>query len=315
MLIVLVSCGKKDQTAANTSISATQTQNQTDASVTSNTVAQTESTTTTDLPTDQSSTYFEGTDAAKGEELLQSASIDLNGDGQNEEVEILQTKIDSKDQPGEKETEGILRIASKDASKDVVFITKPEGEEIMKSMDFKDLDGDGAKDVFIVIPDYGAQQFAVNHYFAYDYANGKSYNFNTDAFLTDFANGFRFSYKGKGILEMHNDSYGFSADFDITSAVNGVGANDEANSDYENSWVDPNPVETNNSGITLENAADGKTEIKVPLPIFGMGAVDMIGEVDMYYAFDKDFTPVLKHFEAMDFNDDMSMKKVGEWKD
>jgi hypothetical protein len=265
-----------------------------------------------DQTSTQSSTSYEEPDTGN-EELLQSASVDLDADGASEQVAVLQAEVEDPAQPGTAELAGILRIDDKKGSTDIVFIKKPKGVTgVMNAIEFRDLDRDGIKDVFITIPDAGAA-FNLNYYFIYNYANGKSFKFNTDAALSDFAGGFQFIYKGKGILQASNDSYGFSADFDITGRANGP--DDEINSEYERAWVEATPVEIGeNSKIGLRALSGGQTEIKVPLPVFGLATADMIGEIDMYFSVGADFTPVMNRFEVMDFNEDMSMKKIGEWK-
>lgn len=312
LLLVLSSCAGKDQktTSENTDTTTRQIQTtQKDPSAIDS--SQTEATATFSSSVQSStSTVNTGT-----EELLQSASVDLDADGKNEEVEVLQKEIVDEADLNLTELEGILRIDGKNGRNDTTFIKKTKGMTgVMSSMEFKDLDGDKVKDVFIVIPDSGAA-FAINYYYIYNYANGKSYKFNFDAAQNDFAGGFNFIYKGKGILQMKNDSYNFSADFDITNTPNGNGPDDENNKEYERAWVDPTPVVINeNSKIALKSTAGGGTEIKVPIPVFGLATADMIGEIDMYFTVGEDFTPVMKRFEAMDFYDNMSLKKIGEWK-
>ena len=316
MLLAFAACAGKDKNTVNenTNTDAIQTQTaQTAGNSSTNDAAQSDIT-SKQLPSTQSSTSVEDTSGNK-EELLQSASVDLDADGLNEQVEVLQAEVEDQTQPGTLELEGILRIDGKNGRTDTIFIKKPKGlTGVLNTIEFRDLDGDGNKDVFITIPDSGAA-FTLNYYFAYNYINGKSYKFNTDAALADFSGGFQFTYKGKGMLQMKNDSNGFSADFDITSKMNGIGPDSESNSEYERAWVDASPVEiSENSKIALKAASGGGTEIKVPLPVFGLATADMIGEIDMYFTVGADFMPLMKRFEVMDFNEDMSMKKIGEWK-
>lgn len=316
LLLAFAACTGKDKDTANenTGIDAVQTQiPQSAGNPSTNDISQSD-VTSTQLPSTQSSTSIEDTPVKK-EELLQSASVDLDSDGINEQVEVLQAEVDDQTQPGTSELEGILRIDGKNDSSDTVFIKKPKGlTGVLNTVEFRDLDGDGYKDVFITIPDSGAA-FTLNYYFAYNYINGKSYKFNTDAALSDFAGGFQFIYEGRGILRMKNDSYGFTANFDITSGMNGIGPDSEINPEYERAWVDASPVEiSGDSKIALRADAGGRTEVKVPLPVFGLATADMIGEVDMYFSFDADFMPVMKRFEVIDFSDDLSLKKIGEWK-
>ena len=316
LLLVFDACAGKDKNTVNenTDVDTIQTQTTQTTGNSSTNDAVPSDVTSAQLPSTQSSTSVEDTSGNK-EELLQSASVDLDSDGVNEQVEVLQAEVEDQTQPGTLELKGILRVDGKNGSTDIIFIKKPKGlTGVLNTIEFRDLDGDGNKDIFITIPDSGAA-FTLNYYFAYNYINGKSYKFNTDAAMTDFAGGFQFIYKGKGMLQMKNDSYGFSADFDITSKMNGIGPDSESSSEYERAWVDASPVEiSENSKIALKAAAGGGTEIKVPLPVFGLATADMIGEIDMYFSVGSDFTPVMKRFEVMDFNDDRSLKKIGEWK-
>lgn len=254
-----------------------------------------------------------GNAAVKNEELLQSASVDLDMDGNNEEVEIYQAETEDPEQPGGTGLEGILRIRGINGRTDTVFIRKPKGfTGVMNTVEFEDIDGDGAKDVFITIPDAGAS-YELNYYYIYNYKTSRSYKFDTDAALTQFAEGFKFSYKGKGLLDMLNPAYNFKAEFNITGQSGGNGPDDEINKEYEGASVDPSPVVINgDSRIALQKS--GKSmRIKVPLPVFGLAAADMIGEVDIYYSVGADFVPVMDKFEVFDFKDDRSLQKIGEW--
>jgi hypothetical protein len=246
-------------------------------------------------------------------QLLQSASVDLDGDGSNEQVEALQVTIKRQTEGEPDELEGRIKITGKKGTVEIPFIKKQAGlSGVMTSFDFKDLDGDGAKDVFIVIPDNGAA-FSLNYFFIYSYKTKKSYSFNTDSSLSEFAGGFKFNYKGKGLLEMSNEGYKFSSVFDINSDY-GIDPMDENNKSYDRSWVEPTPVEiSETSRLALVNAGNGINEIKVPLPVFGLATVDMIGEIDLYYQVDSTCQPVLKHFDVIDFNEGGN-KKIGEYK-
>ena len=182
----------------------------------------------------------------------------------------------------------------------------------MTSFEFADLDGDGAKDVFLIIPDSGAA-FSLNYFFAYSYKKSKAYSFTTDRSLSEFAGSFTFKYLGDGKLEIKNDTFTFTAAFDISDSP-GLEKDEESNKSYESSWVEPIPVEiSENSRISLVKAEDGAVEIKVPLPVFGRATVDMIGEIDLYYAMGNNFMPVLKSFEVLDFSRE-GHKSVGKWK-
>ena len=314
LLLSITACAGKDKNTINENTDIAAGQDRTDQpSVSDSTYSSGQDQT---APIEQTSTQSSTSAEETGNpgELLQSASVDLDSDGSNEEIEVLQIEAGDAAQAEGAELEGVLRIDGKKGRTDTVFIKKQKGlTGVMNSIEFKDLDRDGIKDVFITIPDSGAS-FSLNYYFIYNYANGKSYKFDIDASLSELAGGFKFAYMGKGKLRMENGSYDFSADFDITGGANGNGPDDEGNSEYERAWVEPSAVEIGpDSKIALSPAPGGGTEIKVPLPVFGLAAVNMIGEVDLYFKVEGDFTPVMKRFEVMDFNGDMSLKKIGEW--
>jgi len=241
-------------------------------------------------------------------EIIQSANVDLDADGNNEQVEVIRKVFTG--EPNE--LEGILRINGKSGMVEVPFIKKPEGfTGIMTSIEFRDLDGDGNKDIFIISPETGAA-FSLNYFFIYNYKTGKSHSYTTDSSLSDFVGSFKFEYEGKGLLKIKNDNYKFSATFNLDKNT-GMDPVDENNKAYENSWIDPTPVEIGeNSKLALVSTENGVTEIKVPLPVFGRATMDMIGEIDLYYQVSSDFLPVLKRFEVIDFNDG-KLEKIGEY--
>lgn len=235
--------------------------------------------------------------------LLQSASVDLDGDGVNEEIQIFQKTIQSQDPKQTDQLEGYLKVTGKDGAREIPFIKKStDVTEVASSLEFKDLDGDGVKDIFIELPDYGAS-FSLDYFYIYNYKTGKSYSYVSDIELADFAGSFAFTYMGGGKLRIENEKYKLSATFDITGG-NGTAADDTVDSAYENSWVEPSPVEMGEeSRLALVSAADGKAEIKVPLPVFGLSTADLIGEIDLYYRVDTSFKPVMDHFTVVAIND------------
>ncbi len=309
--IAAAGCGK-DKDAINTDISDSYTE----SSSSQNTEVQSTENTTEPSTVEGSQVEPGNNDGNNGSEtkpqLLQSASVDLDADGVNEEVEALLVQTEGTGGADAGELEGILRITDGDEVVTTTFIKKPAGlAGVMASFEFSDLDGDGARDVFLIIPETGAA-FSLNYFYAYSYKTGKSYSFSTDSSLSDFSNGFAFTYQGKGKLEIKNDALSFAAAFDISDS-SGYETEEESNKSYESSWVEPTPVEiSENSRISLVKAAGGSNEIKVPLPVFGRATVEMIGEVDLYYAMDNTFTPVMKHFEILDFSPD-GHKSAGKW--
>ncbi len=310
MVIAASGCGKGkdanvDATANHTSSSASE----------NNSTAETDKpsqTSTGEGAVTEPGTDNNGNGSEEKPQLLQSANVDLDADGVNEEVEVLSLKTGGKggDDPGE--LEGILRIIDGNKVTDTTFIKKQAGfNGVMTSIEFADLDGDGAKDVFIIIPESGAA-FSLNYYYAYSYKTGKAYSFTIDSSLSEFTSGFAFKYMGKGKLEIENSALSFKAAFDISDSP-GIEKDDESNKDYENSWVEPTPVEIGeNSRISLVKENGGAVAIKVPLPVFGRATADMIGQIDLYYAMGKDFIPALRSFEVLDFSSE-GHKSIGKW--
>ena len=181
----------------------------------------------------------------------------------------------------------------------------------MTSFEFTDLDGDGSKDVFLIIPEYGAA-FSLNYFYVYSYKTGKSFSFSSDSDLLAFANSFAFNYSGGGKLQISNETMKFTATFDISDASR-IEQDEESNKAYNNSWIEPTPVEIGeNSRIALVKNKEGKTEIKVPLPVFGRATADMIGEIDLFYQLNSDLIPALKHFEVIDFGKEKPVT-IGKW--
>ena len=310
LILALVSCSQQNADG-NSSTSATGTQN-------SNSTVSTASITNVDssinivtqAPTEPagSTDNTKSNDNQNKEELLQSTNADLDSDGKEESIQAIKVTSDNN---GTTELEGLLRIKSSDATKDVTFIKKNEGMTgVMSSMDIRDLDGDGTKDIFVIVPDNGAA-FSLNYFFLYSYKKDKSFTYNSDSDLADFTGGFSFKYAGGGVLEISNTNYNFSAKMSIVNKDKGIEANDENNSVYENSWVEPVPVVINeNSRLIVVKGTDGKPEIKVPLPIFGQATADMIGEVDLYYRVDDNFNAAMQRFEVFDYTE-TSLVKVG----
>jgi hypothetical protein len=150
-------------------------------------------------------------------ELLQSASIDLDADGINEQVQAVKVTVSDPGSETAGRFEGRLVIIDGSERKEVVFSVKDEDlSGMMSGMQFEDMDGDGAKDVFITIPGYGAS-FTYSNCFVYSYAKDKSAVFISDNELADFIGRFRFAYEsGNGSkLSIINDQYGFSASLSI----------------------------------------------------------------------------------------------------
>jgi hypothetical protein len=236
-------------------------------------------------------------------EFLQSASVDLNGDGINEQVTAVKITLDPSDSDTAVRLEGWLEIEDGDTEKEVVFWKKGDNlSGLMTSMQFEDMDGDGSKDIFIIVPDYGAS-FAYSNCFIYSYKKDRSCVITSDNELAEFINGFSFAYVNRGNkLSIINERFDFSADIIIEDGAFS-GNDEETMLDYaQGSWIDPTCVDiSEESKLTLTKGSTG-AEVKVPLPIFGMATVNMIGEIDLYYTIDASFSPVLKRCEIIDFD-------------
>lgn len=217
-------------------------------------------------------------------------------------MEAVQISADSTEPGNTGELVGQLIIRKGSSDSKITFWKKNAGTSgVLTSMQFEDLDGDGAKDVFIIIPDNGAS-FSISNYFIYSYKKDMSYSFTSDNNLVDFINEFSFKYVGNNKLSIISSRQNFSADLAI-ELDNDQTPSEDYMKDYEQSaWIDPVSVDiSENSRLALTTGANGIPEIKVPLPVFGLATVDMIGEIDLYFTIDDSFNPVLKRFEVMDF--------------
>ena len=243
------------------------------------------------------------------EQLLQSANIDLNADGESEQVEAVQISAGAAEPGSGGEAEGRLKIRSGGSEIQMTFREKNAVMSgILTGMQFEDLDGDGAKDVFIIIPGNGAS-FSYSNYFIYSYKKNIKYSFVSDNILTDFINSFGFKYTGDNKLSIINSKLNFSAVLTIES-YNVQETTKEYMKDYEQrAWIEPVSVDiSEGSRLALTTGVNGRPEIKVPLPVFGLATVDMIGEIDLYYYIDSSFNPVLKRFVVLDFKDGDKIK-------
>jgi len=244
-------------------------------------------------------------------DVIKNLEADLNKDGEDETIEIIQLVSSEENEDGAKEVEGKIRIKEKNSIREKTFVKKAQGfTGIMRDISISDLDGDGYKDIFVIIPETG-DPFTLNYFYIYSYKLDKFYTFNTDNKLTEFCKGFKFTYKGKGKLNIENDTYGFKAEVNLAEINEIPISDDEASLQYNNSWVEPIPSEIGaSSKLALADTGAG-VEISVPLPIFGASVSDIIGEVDLFYSVSKDFEPVMKRFEIHML--DMGKKvKIGE---
>lgn len=244
-------------------------------------------------------------------DLLQSASVDLDADGVNEQVEAVMSSTPVDGQNSHYNLEGTLIIRDDDSEKKILFNKREQGlTNILTSMQFEDLDNDGSKDVFIIIPDHGAS-FSYSTYFVYSYRKDKSFSFTIDNSIVDYIAGFQASFQNKGNkLTFTNKNYDFEAD--LTIEAGDQIPDEETMQEYaDRAWIDPTPIDISEaSRLALVKSQDGCMEIKVPLPIFGMATVDMIGEIESYYTLDGNLEPVLRHFDMWYFDGGDPTKRV-----
>jgi len=245
--------------------------------------------------------------------LLNSASIDLDKDGINEQVRAVEAE--ARNDKGEKtgEKEGLLIISKKGDTLTVPFARKPASDfsELMSGIEFKDLDGDGIKDIFITIPGFGAS-FSYTYFYIYNYANGKSYSFTSDEELFRFAGDFGFEYKGNGKLLIKSEKYNVRSVFNVADSM-GYSEDESVNRYYESSFVEPVPVDISAASRVMLAEDGGVVCIKIPLPVFGLATSDMIGEIDLYYTVDNNFKPRMSAAKIIDF-DNGNLKEIGRIK-
>lgn len=265
----------------------------------------TENTITTPTPTENTPSPTETpsptSEPEKGE-ILSEKKVDLDGDSLEEDIQIMKVANSSDNQ----EYEGVLNINGKDGVVRIPFLKRTEASlfGVFTSVEFVDLDGDGIKDVFITIPDGGAQ-FNMSYFFAYSYKKQKAYAYqpeNTDLVIS-FIEGFKFNYAGKGILNMRNDAISFKADIDLKDNANFSDSENLNKATYNKTWISTTPIDLNeDSKLILIKNDENKELVKIPFPIFGQATADILGEIDTYFAFNNEFKPVMRSFEVMDYN-------------
>lgn len=293
MILLTASCFKS-KNSIDTSNEITVTGSNTDTSTTQ----QSEASTTIPEPGPTPSTTMLAP-LPKDSDVIKKESVDLDNDGSPEEITIYHVTSGKADNEA---VEGRLRIEGKSVNNDFIFVKKfREDEGICSSVEFSDMDKDGAKDVFIIIPESGAS-FSLNYFYLYSAVKNKHIEFSVDNKLVDFASKFSFKYEGKGALQVTNTDYGFKAVMSLLDNANYSADDDEQNLAYERAWVEPSPVEIDSaSKLSLAAQNNGDVMIKVPLPVFGQATVDMIGEIDLFYMVDESFSLKMKRFELYDF--------------
>ena len=242
-------------------------------------------------------------------EVLRSEEDDLDNDGKKEKIEILRQEAGTADELGNREETGILRVVSESGTKEMEFNQRTgEPAGVYSDLMTRDIDGDGVRDVFVIIPE-AANPFTLNYFFIYNPVNGKSFTYSIDNTLVSFAQGFSFLYKGNGSLEMKNEELKFSCDLKLS---NEAAKSKEETERYKLSWVDPSSVEIDeNARLSLVPVQGGGCDIRVVLPIYGVATSNLIGEVDVFYGVDKSFQPFMDRFEVYGFGGG-DRKKAGE---
>lgn len=235
-------------------------------------------------------------------EILFEKKIDLNNDKVDETVQIekIKSKTDSQGY------EGVLKITDKEHTIKASFLNRTQESltGVFTSVEFKDLDGDGVKDIFITIPDVGAE-FNISYFFAYNYKNQKAYSYNYDNMdlVGNLIQDFKLNYSGNGLLTVKNEKFNFTADISLKDNA-GFSDSDKLNkSTYDKAWISPQSIDLDqNAKLILMTTSKNQQEIKVPFIIFGQATSDILGEIDTFFSFNNDFKPILKRFEVHEFH-------------
>jgi len=249
-----------------------------------------------------------------GDMNFKEADVDLDNDGNKENIKVTTEIPKSQDQGGIEEVTGRLQITGKDGVDDISFINKPQSlAGIISGIKFIDLDGDGIKDILISIPDTG-NPFITNSLFIFNYKSKQMYSFpgdKNDFSLDEFVKGFTFSYKGNGILNIENKDYNFKGTMNLKNCEN-ITSSEENNKKYEDSWIDPRPVSMDDGAkLMLIKDKDNKVYIRMPLAIYGINDTDVIGEVELYFDVSSDFITKFRRFEIIGYNGNAKVK-IGE---
>jgi hypothetical protein len=163
---------------------------------------------------------------------------------------------------------------------------------VFSGLEFADLDNDGKDDVFITLQE-AASPFTQNNYYAYSYSKDLGYTFIADTKFNMFCESFAFRYIGDGWLKVTHGEYSFEAQIPVQS---GTLISDAAGKKYEQSWVEPVPVEIGSDSGTAVVTTDGTAKIKVVLLIYGLATSDFIGKIEIFYALDDTFEPNMTSF-------------------
>jgi len=314
LMLSLISCGKSNEVKT----SANKEQNSSSDNSVKNDVQQDkdseDSQVTSATPKDPQTTPKPLED--KNVEVLKQENIDIDGDKKTEKIEILKIKQDSEGSGENREYEGKLRITDDNGTEDLTFIKKQAGlAGVYSNIEYNDLDGDGVLDIFIEIPEVGSS-FTMSYFFIYNPKTKSSYKFVEDnqyINLRNLADSFSFDYVGSGTLEIASSRFGYKGRLNISDGRQDT--SEEMFLGYNRSWVEPVPIEMGaDSRLMLVRTHEGKTEIKIPMCIFGLATADIIGEVDAYYTVDNSFKPVLKRLEIIDYGKDNKLNIIGNIK-
>lgn len=225
-------------------------------------------------------------------DVLASQEHDLDADGENEYIRIIKN---------ESVHNGVTRFISyliigtkehPDLKVNSFLDTDNEMAGIFSGLEFADLDGDGKDEVFITLQE-AASPFTLNNYYVYSYSKDLGYTFTADTKFNMFCESFIFEYTGDGWLKVTHGENSFEASIPIQS---GTIISDTVGKKYEQSWVEPVPVDIDADSRTAIVMADGKAKIKVVLPIFGLATSDFIGKIEVFYEMDGDLNQSMTSF-------------------
>lgn len=235
-------------------------------------------------------------------EILFEKKIDLDNDNLDETVQVEKVKVEADNN----EYQGVLKIIGKEFSANAPFLNRTEGSPtgVFTGIEFEDLDDDGIKDVFITIPDAGAE-FNINYFFAYNYKKQKaySYNFDNTDIVRNLIEGFKLSYGGEGVLTIKNDSFNFNANINLKDNAGYSDSENLNKSAYDKASISSIAIDLDqNVKLGLIKTSKNLVEVKIPLIIFGQATSDILGEIDTFFSFNNDFKPILKRFEVHEFH-------------
>lgn len=224
--------------------------------------------------------------------LLASQQHDLDGDGEAELIKILRNKHMTGGVTG---YTSYLIIGTKDDTDKISKVFSETDNEMsgkFSELEFADFDGDGRDDVFITLQE-AASPFTQSNYYIYSYSEDREHTFLADMQFHVFCESFEFKYLGDGILKISHPEHAFIASIPIKG---GTIISDAMGKKYEQSWVEPVPVDLEGDFGTTVATVDGTARIKIVLPIFGLATSDFIGTIEVFYEIDEDFEQNMTDF-------------------